>query len=280
MVGVIPPPAMGEGAVLQPAGAVESLPRLFGEIVPTDWNDSVAPTVTGDDGHRAISVGWVGVVEENQPRAAGANGVFEEPSAANTATDDTSAPQTVADTRSSRAVESTGRDPAIPRPVRDATTRPVSDVAWYRSGPVALGAVLAVIMVAAMLVKRLVRGTKLGRTEGLQVISRTYLSPKQSIALVQMGARMVFVGITPQGMTTLRTVRDAQEAAMLRGGSRLATVKGERFDARLEREAAEFIGLSENTGAPASPMAAAKRDVSGLLSRLRTIGGRGAAQPV
>ncbi len=107
-------------------------------------------------------------------------------------------------------------------------TRPLDDVvissrdggtaSWYRSLPVALGAVLAIIVGCAFVVKKyLPTGRRGGSGELLEVIARTYLSPKQSICLVRAGRRMVMVGVTADRMTPLADFENAEAVAQLVG---------------------------------------------------------------
>lgn len=268
----IVPPCGGEDAPVECSATSDALPALFGNIGPR--------IAVGVD---APAVEWNGVVESGRVEGMETGLLFLASESPVEASGSGAAVETGATASDGGVVERGARVGAVRRGFGDSGVRSVADVPWYRSGPVALFAVLAVIAGAAFGARRLLRGTHLGRVDGLHVISRTYLSPKQSIALVQMGARMVFVGVTPQSITTLRTVGDAVEAAQLRGRSRLASLKGEGFDTQLERQAARYIAspLTESVAEDAtSPLGDAKRGVSALLSRARNVGGGSGPQPV
>lgn len=151
---------------------------------------------------------------------------------------------------------------------------------WYRSGLASLGLVLGMIIVVALVIKRVAKTTHSGSGDVLQVLTRTHLSPKQSIAVVQMGGRLVFVGITPEQISMLRIVEDREEAALLRGQLRIgaAPFGGAAFDKHLSREAKELadgldIGMELGSSAPNS-RSGVKQDLTGLLDRLRDFQGR------
>lgn len=156
-----------------------------------------------------------------------------------------------------------------------------SDLPWYRSGLASLGLVLAMITVVAMAIKRVAKTSRGGGGSVLQVLTRTHLSPKQSIAVVQMGGRLVFVGITPEQINMLRIVEDREEAALLRGQLRIddAQLGGMAFDKHLSREAKELadgldIGVEASCGTP-NQQSGTKEDIRRLLDRLRDFqGGR------
>ena len=89
----------------------------------------------------------------------------------------------------------------------------------YWLGLLSLCGVLALIFGISILAKRFVLPrTKLGKRH-LEVIGRTYLSGKQSVALVQAGRRLLVVGITPSHITRLACVDDPLEMAELLGAA-------------------------------------------------------------
>jgi flagellar protein FliO/FliZ len=131
----------------------------------------------------------------------------------------------------------------------------------------ALGGVILGIVMLAWLARRFFPQTRLGGGSTMQVIARTYISSKQSMALVRVGHRVLVVGVTPDHLTTLATIDDPAElaAVMTRDG------KGAMFDRKLQQEAAEF-----NTAAPApNPKAAApdydqtRRSLRDLVKRVQ-----------
>ena len=73
----------------------------------------------------------------------------------------------------------------------------------------------------------------------IEVISRTSLTPRQTLSLVRIGPRMILIGQTPDSLRALDVIEDADltarlagEAARIRGDSNSA-----EFNACLEREA-------------------------------------------
>ncbi len=157
---------------------------------------------------------------------------------------------------------------------------------WYRSGLMSLVVVLALVMVAAFFARRFIGSAQAPGARALSVLSRVAVSPKQSIALVQMGRRFAFVGITADRMTTLHLVEDAEESAALR--SELRRDVGRKrvlpFDDVLAGEQGEMTAHVESALSPtahsARQVARTREDLKGLLSTLRsfsrTSGSRGA----
>jgi len=151
----------------------------------------------------------------------------------------------------------------------------VANAPWYRDGLMPLLGVLAAIASVAYVGKRWMKGTSLSPGEMIRVLARTHLSPKQSIALVQMGEKLVFVGVTPQTVSTLRVVDDPDEQGKLRGGLKARGSMRERaeFDRLLTRESSRYIEtLHAGSEMPAEPgvrIEQVRGDLAGLLERLR-----------
>lgn len=77
-----------------------------------------------------------------------------------------------------------------------------------------LCAVLGLIGLGVALVRRwLPSATAPTFGGGILVLSRQHLSSKQSLCLVRLGRRIVLVGITPERISTLSEILDADEAA-------------------------------------------------------------------
>ena len=113
---------------------------------------------------------------------------------------------------------------------------------WYVTGLVSLTAVLALIFLLGYLAKRFVLpGTRLGNRE-LEVLARTYVGPKQSIAIVKAGRRLMVVGVTANQVSLLISLDDPVEAAELMGhlAARQPGSISSRFSKRLEDEEQAF----------------------------------------
>jgi flagellar biogenesis protein FliO len=156
-----------------------------------------------------------------------------------------------------------------------------SDRPWYASGVVPMALVLGAIGVITLLIRKYAVGSKLTGGEVLNVLCRTHISPKQSIALVQMGGRMVFVGISAQQISTLRTVEDREEVLTLRSQLRIGgkTAPKEQFDQLLSGEENRIESVLEPIDDASAENAEKTRrtrdDLNELLDRLRTRRTRG-----
>jgi flagellar protein FliO/FliZ len=118
---------------------------------------------------------------------------------------------------------------------------------------------------------------------GVTVLSRTVLSPKQQVLLLQVGRRIVVVGDAgAAGMRSLCEIDDPDEVAALVGQARAArsTASPARsFASRFRRATEPFDGPAVDAGGAAeparepSPDAAPEADmpgeVAGLLDRVR-----------
>jgi flagellar biosynthetic protein FliO len=115
--------------------------------------------------------------------------------------------------------------------------RNTEDQPWYRSGPVALAAVLSLILLATYVARRYVPAVRTLGSGAIQVIQRAPLSSKQSVALVQVGQRMVLIGITSDHISSLSVIDDPEECARLRGRAGRTAGKANRdFDTLLSKE--------------------------------------------
>lgn len=77
-----------------------------------------------------------------------------------------------------------------------------------------LGIVLGLIFFCVLAVRRwMPRASRWGGGQGIKVLSRHYLSGKQSLCLLRLGRRLVLVGITPDRVSTLVEIADPDEVA-------------------------------------------------------------------
>jgi flagellar biosynthetic protein FliO len=113
---------------------------------------------------------------------------------------------------------------------------------WYHSGLLALGAVLALIFAVMIVVRRYVPSVRAMSGGALKVISRVHLSPKQSVALVQVGPRLILIGVTPDRLTPLGEISDPREVSDLRSRAGVGVDSATRahFEEALASEAAQY----------------------------------------
>lgn len=85
----------------------------------------------------------------------------------------------------------------------------------------ALGLVLALVLALYWLARRFLPGaTGLGQTPGLKVLGRLALGPKKGLVLVEVGQRVLVLGLGEQDITLLATIDDPAEVASLSAGVR------------------------------------------------------------
>ncbi len=149
-------------------------------------------------------------------------------------------------------------------------------VPWYRSGVVSLALVLSAILLVAALFKRFTRTSRTMGSDSLRVLCRHSLSSKQSLALVQMGRQLVFVGMTPDRITALRTVEDHDEIAGLLGKLSRSPKKGsqDEFEDLLNEQSGRLsVDIEAASVMPPGSrqeIRSARNELKGLISRLRS----------
>ena len=146
---------------------------------------------------------------------------------------------------------------------------------WYRSGLMSLVVVLAAIAGVVLLVRRLVPSMRRMTGDVVEILGRNHLSPKQSLALVRIGRRLLLVGVTPERLNTLCEINEPQEVADLLSRAARRPNNGENFDEALSGAEAGFDRsapqVSELTSGPSAQLQRATGQLQGLLGRLRSM---------
>lgn len=156
------------------------------------------------------------------------------------------------------------------------TVRPDREAPWYQSGLGALAIVLALVGAATWAVRRWLPSVKIRDNDLLRVVSRTSLSPKQSLALVHLGRRFVVLGISSDNVSVLCEVTDPDEVAeLVQRTEKARNDRSHGFDSALLDEAARF-------NEPIEPVTSKKKSqvfekhagrdsLRALLQRLKTL---------
>jgi flagellar biosynthetic protein FliO len=141
---------------------------------------------------------------------------------------------------------------------------------WRFTDIFPLLAVLGLIVAAALVVRRFLPArVTLGSGGAMEVLARLPVGAKQQLVLVRLGRRVLLLGVSPERMTMLCEVDDADQAATLLGevasvrpGSSLAA-----FDNSFDEEAGRY--LDEAIGEDVTM--AAGGQVRGLLEKVRKL---------
>ncbi|MGB2987064.1 MAG: flagellar biosynthetic protein FliO [Phycisphaerae bacterium] len=149
-------------------------------------------------------------------------------------------------------------------------------VPWYRTGFGALAIVLVLIGGLVWVVRRWVPAARGGDSHLLRVVGRASLSPKHSVALVQLGRRFVMVGVSGERVNTLCEVNDPDEVAELCIRAGASGVQGaDGFDRLLLEEATDYreVSRQEANEARSVPVTTVRtrQSLFDLLRRLRTL---------
>lgn len=157
-----------------------------------------------------------------------------------------------------------------------------SDGGWLRT-TASLAAVIAVILLLAWGYRAISGGARLplrrGRQPGaLEVLARNSLSPRHALCLVRVGPRLVLIGVSPDRLTTLDVLADAEVAARL-GGEAARTRSDSHaaeFERFLDREAQQYTPADEVDEAitpDEQRVHAIRRTLAAAAARLAPAGG-------
>ena len=107
---------------------------------------------------------------------------------------------------------------------------------------IALLVVLAIILLLRIVLKRFSRPQMALKGGAVEVLARTSIQPRQHLLLVRLGRRLLLLGSTPSGLSTLSVVSDPEEVAEL-----TESAMGEDL-ARLAARKAKAPSKSRETG--------------------------------
>lgn len=169
---------------------------------------------------------------------------------------------------SSTAMDEPRADREAPRRLRRSTAAATGEdgaaAPWYRTSFGATGVVLALIGSAYYAARRFLPALATQESRGVRVLSRAALTPRQSVALVAVGQRVLVVGIGTESVRLLVDVSDPVEASELVARSGARDVKQARaFEQALEREVVAF----ERESAAARTDVKESRPLRGLEAR-------------
>jgi flagellar biogenesis protein FliO len=144
----------------------------------------------------------------------------------------------------------------IPRSAPDKTTAAAPDVPrstameapWYRNSFLALGIVLVLIATTTTIVRRYVPSARPVPSSAMRVVGRLPVSGRQSAVLLQVGRRVLLVGVTSDRIDGLAEFTDAEEVNMLLGNTWDTEPSAtEPFDATLASEFGRYPAEAGDT---------------------------------
>jgi len=139
---------------------------------------------------------------------------------------------------------------------------------WATAWP--LLTVLALIGLIAYVIKRYTPARRMLTGAGVvDIVARTFVSPKQSLVLVKMGQRLVLLGVCPDRISALAHVDDPDEAALLLGqaASRRPDSISHQFVEAFREQASAYVEQDEDVDSLASPASS----VRALLEKIRQL---------
>ena len=158
-----------------------------------------------------------------------------------------------------------------PKPIKQSAG---TGVQWYRNGFVALAAVLLLIAIVAWGMKRFGPRAQLG-SSAIRILSRSHLSPKQSVALIRVSNRVMLVGITPDRISHLTTFDDPAGVDVMTASTNANALPLERFGPLLDSESMLFE-VDDDLEEPVSSadlgtVRQTRRSLRGLLGRVKAL---------
>ncbi len=149
---------------------------------------------------------------------------------------------------------------------------------WYRSAIGSLAIVLTLVGGAYWAAKRWLPAARAAENGALAIVARTAITPKQSVALVQMGRRFVLVGVSADRVTTLSEITDPDEVAELAIKTGTTPERPRSgFDGVLDGQSSSYRDVHRKSrdellaGRRESPTAEAAEPLVNLLERLRSL---------
>lgn len=154
---------------------------------------------------------------------------------------------------------------ASPRPAPNLTGVGAASLLW----PTLI--VVGALVVLAVMMKRWKSGPGgSNRRGGLEILSRQFISNKQSLCVVRFGRRLVCLGITPERISTLAQLDDPDEASEVYAAA--ARTSPASFTRMLETMSPPSELDSEDAPAAAGvPPSVVGQDVRRLLARVRAM---------
>jgi flagellar biogenesis protein FliO len=140
-----------------------------------------------------------------------------------------------------------------------------------------VGLALVVVLVAIFLLRWLARQfVRVGLPESkpIKVLSRSVLSPKQQLLLLQVGKRLVVVGDSGGSMNPLCEINDPDEVALLIGQAsedRPITKSFGRIFKRAKEPFDEPVGPEPEETAPNPEVVEMSRDIGGLMEKVQSM---------
>jgi len=157
---------------------------------------------------------------------------------------------------------------------------------------VALGFVLLLIILTAWLLRKAYPGSRLlfGSLPMLQVLGRTHLGPKHTLALVKLDSKLLLLGLTDHQINPLMTIEDPEEVSRLvtlleqsRSSGLAAGFKQffsrERDEMVRQQESESDMITNSSTNVVESDVLQLKSEINSLLNKVQKLKGIGGQDP-
>jgi len=140
-----------------------------------------------------------------------------------------------------------GRSPATSQPTSGKTPAIRAPDVGFMQVVLALGAVVALILILRAMIQRTLPQNRLGASSSaMRVVSRCSISPKQNLLLVKIGQRLILVGDSGAQLNQLCEIRDEAEVQALLGKVQEESISAaKRFESLFGRAKRVFTQSDE-----------------------------------
>lgn len=205
-----------------------------------------------------------------QPDSRASDAVAEELAAAEDAVPDGASTLALPGISEEQPINRATSPESAEKPLRRAASPRSQFSLW--PGLLALAGVLALVGLLTLLVRRF--APRVGHISAgqIEVVGRSFLSAKQSVALVRVGDRIVVVGICPESISSLLVIDDPVEVGRLSVRTRGGQAAFERLvqtEALTFANAAREDGSDARSAAPGAGRSGSGMGIQQLLARVK-----------
>jgi len=136
------------------------------------------------------------------------------------------------------------------RSLADALRSDAGAAPWYRGGLGATAIVVGTILLLFLCVRRWLPKAAPQDSTTLRVAARVALTPRHSLALVQVGRRFLVLGLSPDNVSGVCDIQNEEEVAELKAHFGAGRPLSRRFDALVAAEAEAFSQRRDRTERP------------------------------
>jgi len=127
---------------------------------------------------------------------------------------------------------------------------------------------VVLIYVLAVVVRKVAPGSaRMFNSRAITVVGRTFIAPKQSLVLVEVGRRLLLLGVTQQSVTLVAQINDPEEVSLVKQVTASEQSKSISSNFRDIFRRATKETRQATKGAASTSLSGLKEDLDELLRR-------------